>query len=321
MRRSLTVIIPAYNEELALPALFGVCESLNREIHDRGANLEFVFVDNSSTDGTWDALVEWGRTHRQLDVVLVRHPVNLGMQQSLLTGLRIASGDAVSVLQSDLQDPPEVLIDMAKAWLDGARFVATRIRRRDGDWRSRVGAWLFYRLLSLVADGPILADSSDFYLFDARIKALLIQESGTTPFLRSSLMSIAEPDLIIRYDRCVRSEGESNFSLKRRINFALDALLRNVGGMVKKTILLSAIIGVLSVLGGVAIAASYVFAGYRSPVGGWITSTSLLLLTLSTTMLIGALSLELLSRIYRDLPRRDYSLSSEIIRFREPNHE
>ena len=319
MDKRLSIIIPAYNEQSSLPLLFDVCEWLDNEIRERGVRLELVVVDNSSTDATWQILQEWARSNSHPDVVLVRHPANLGMQQSLLTGLRVSSGEAAAVLQSDLQDPPEVLVAMVEAWIDGARFVATRIRRRDGGWKSRIGAWLFYRLLAIMADGPILADSSDFYLFDARIKALLIQESGTTPFLRSSLMSIASPDLIIGYDRVARAEGQSNFSFKRRVNFAMDAFLRNIGGIVKKAILLSTIIGGVAGIVALGLGACYIFAGYRSPVGGWLTSTSLLLLILATTMFVGALSLELLSRIYKDLPRKDYSLASEVIRSESHN--
>jgi dolichol-phosphate mannosyltransferase len=93
------------------------------------------------------------------------------MQQSLITGVRNSSGDCVAVLQADLQDPPELLIQMAKIWADGkVKFVASQISRRKGNLFSRIGSWFFYRLLSLSSPHKVLRDASDFYLFDKSMK-------------------------------------------------------------------------------------------------------------------------------------------------------
>ena len=314
--KTLSLVIPTYNEELNLTSLFLAINELNVDLKVNRIDLQVVFVDNSSTDGTWEKLTFLSEESKGVSYVLVRHPVNLGMQQSLLTGVRHSTGDAIAILQSDLQDPPEILSQMVDSWVSGAVFVARKIENRKGSLIPRLGAWGFYRLLSFVSDDRVIADSSDFYLFDSSLKAQLINASGTTPFLRVSLSAIREPDVVISYKRVDRTSGKTNYSLKRRVNFALDALLKNLGGLVKKVISFSIVLGFVTLIALVGLTLSYLL-GYRSPVGGWISTIGILLVLLSTTLFIGAVTLELLSRIYRDLPRYDPSSQSEVLKFKK----
>ena len=309
----ISLIIPTYNEAENLPSLFEAIQDIAVELEQNGNYLQVVIVDNTSKDDTWKLLKEWAAVSNDVcKIRLYQHPVNLGMQQSLLTGLKLTDGEAIAVMQSDLQDPPEVVKQMVIEWSNGSDFVATQIKKRKGALLPRIGAWGFYRLLSFFSDNPILADSSDFYLFDSKYRESAIRHSGTTPFLRATLTSLALPDVVIPYMREDRKDGVTNFNIKRRINFAIDALLRDLGGLVKRVTIGALAIGGVTVAGLLGLALAYLF-GYRSPVGGWLTSTALLLIVLSSTMFIGALSLELLHRIYRDLPRRDYSVDGELI--------
>lgn len=309
----LSLVIPIYNEEASLSSLFQELSGMHDALQLLGVRLEAIAVDNSSLDASWNILQEWVETEQGFEKVAVQHPINLGMQQSLLTGLRMSSGDAIAVMQSDLQDPPELIVSMVKEWLDGASFVATRIEKRRGALVGRVGAWMFYRLMAVVSDDRVITDSSDFYLFDARLKNAVIKDSGTTPFLRSSLASVASPDVVLSYQRLDREGGTTNYNLGRRVNFALDALLRNVSGMVKKIVSLAIVVGTLSFLGLISLTIAFLF-GYRSPVNGYVSTMGALLLLLSTTMFLGAVTLEILSRIYRDIPRGDLSKGSTVIR-------
>lgn len=310
--KTLSLVIPVFNESDNLQKLFNAIEKIRSEISAQSISLQVIIVDNSSTDPTWENLFVWAQQTKNVQIKLIRHPVNLGMQQSLLTGIKHSDGDCVAVMQSDLQDPPFVIVEMVNAWINGSTFVATRIDGRDGALLPRLGAWLFYRILSIVSDERIIRDSSDFYLFDSKMRKELISVSGTTPFIRAGLSAIREPDEIIKYKRKDRNEGSSNFNFSRRINFAMDALLRNLSGLVKKTIGFAGIMALISIFSLLWIAVSFL-GGYRSPVSGWISTMVVLLIILSTTLSIGALALELLARIYRDMPRTDFSQDSEIV--------
>ncbi|WP_439565927.1 glycosyltransferase [Microcella sp.] len=310
----LSLVIPAYNEQEGLPRLFEALGRVSEDLSVLSVRLEVVVVDNDSDDDTWPLLNNWASGVADYEVVLIQHPVNLGMQQSLLTGIRLSTGEAVAVMQSDLQDPPELIPKMVEGWLSGASFVATRIERRNEAVVPRAGAWAFYRVLGFVADSKVLPDSSDFYLFDAKYRTAVVSNSGSTPFIRATLAGITPPNVVIPYERRGREDGTTNFNLARRVNFALDAFLRDLSGLVKKTVAMALLTGGISLLGLAVLATVFVF-GYRSPVAGWISTMGILLLLLSTSMFIGAVTLELLSRIYRDISRVDRSSDSKVVRF------
>jgi len=314
MKKTVSVVIPVFNEEDGLNELFQRLSALVVDIARQKVNLELVFVDNASQDATWNILQDWAQKIEGVKVWVVRHPVNLGMQQSLVTGIRTCTGEAIVVLQSDLQDPPELIKDMTALWLGGQKFIATRITSRNEPLLARVGAWFFYRVLSLVSDEPVLWDSSDFYLFDRRLREGVLKHSGSTPFIRSSLSAIATPDTTLTYARGSRASGVTNFNLNRRIRFATDALLRNLGRVVKATLTGASVTGVASLTLLATLAVAYAF-GYRSPVSGWISTVGLILTVLASSMFLGAVQVGILARIYRDLPRPDHSLNSEILHF------
>lgn len=311
MSQKISIIVPTYNEEQNVNSLFESLDKLCKQLENIDIKLQAVVVDNTSTDSTWDMLVEFLENKPTFELVISQHPINLGMQQSLLTGLRLADGDAIGVMQSDLQDPPEIVFEMAKRWKNGEDFIATRIEKRQGTIIPRIGAWFFYRVLASVSDEPILTDSSDFYLFDSRFQKTLINKSGTTPFLRASLAATSKPNSIISYKRLDREGGETNFNIKRRVNFALDAMLRDLSGLVKKSVLIASVIGFFALFVLLALGISFVL-GYQPEVSGWFSTMSVLLIILSTTMFIGAITLELLSRIHRDIPRKNPSLESQV---------
>ena len=308
--KTISLIIPTYNEELNLKSLFSSLENLSSQLSELGIALQAIVIDNTSTDSTWELLKQYLKTEPKFEIVISQHPVNLGMQQSLLTGLKLATGNAIGVMQSDLQDPPEIILEMVKRWNKGEIFVATKIEKREGSAIPRIGAWFFYRILASISDGPILPDSSDFYLFDSKFQKTLINKSGSTPFLRASLASISPPSSVISYTRLDRENGNTNFNLKRRVNFAFDAMLRDLSGLVKKAVVLASIIGISALLVLLTLGLSFTF-GYQPEVSGWFSTMSVLLIILSTTMFIGAIALELLSRIHRDIPRYNPSIESE----------
>lgn len=298
---TVSVVIPCYNEEENLSELFSELERLSATLAVDGMAVEAVIVDNHSEDTTWFLLNEWLTIPVGFRRVLIQHPENLGIQHSLLSGVKASTGDAITILQSDLQDPPELIAEMVKSWQSGHDFVATKIKKRDGALLPRIGAWGFYRVLSMVSDSSVLADTSDFYLFDKRLRKKLIEKSGSTPFLRSTLSSLADPDSIIVYRRRDRAEGESNFNLSRRIDFALDAILRDLGGLVKKML-----IGSMTLFfagGAILLSVFFLLIGDHTLNLTWLLTAGVVLLAVSPQLAIASIFLELQTRIYKDLPR------------------
>jgi hypothetical protein len=136
--------------------------------------------------------------------------------------------------------------------------------------------------------------------------------------LRTNLQSLSSPEVVIKYVRENRSKGESNFNVNQKVSFAFDAILPNISGLIRKAILSGTLIGFLTISVALGLSLAYIL-GYRSPVEGWVSTTGLLLLILATTLVMGSLILELLSRIYRELPREDKSKNSERIELASVN--
>lgn len=307
-----SLVIPTYNEAATLPCLRTEVGQLAAELADRGVKLEVVLVDNLSSDGTWECIRTWVDDSHKLSVVGIRHPHNLGMQQSLLTGVRATSGQAIAVLQADLQDPPLMVLKMIDAWMQGSLVVVTQMEARNESPLQRLASWFFYWLLRVVAGSHVRRNSTDFYLFDRTLLSELTFRTGSTPFLRSTLASLSESQTTLVYTRSRRVHGTA-MNFRGKMKFAIDALLTNLSGIVAKMALASVIIGCLAALALFALIVAFV-SGYRSPVGGWITSTVLFMLIICLGLFLAATQLEYLNRIYRDLPRPDWLSRSELYR-------
>jgi glycosyltransferase involved in cell wall biosynthesis len=310
----ISLVAPVYNEADSLSDLFSALAQIRESLFNLGFLLEVLLVDNHSSDNSWKQICLWAsELSSDCYKVAIRHPENLGMQNSLITGIRHSRGDVIVVMQSDLQDPPHLVVEMVKLWSEGAKIVFSKIKKRNGDLFSRLGSWLFYRLLRIASSHPVQKDSSDFYLFDSSFKDTVIKESGTTPFIRHTLSSLDARKSIIPYERLERSVGRSKFNLRSRLSFGATALIRDLDGLTVKIALLSSVMGFASFGSLIMLAISFTF-GYRSPVSGWVSSTALQLLTLASVLFLGSALLFIASKIYKELPRSDRSVNSVIIR-------
>jgi glycosyltransferase involved in cell wall biosynthesis len=307
----LSIVIPVFNESIGLEDLIQELSDLAKEINALGLEVELVFVDNDSDDSTWEKLnLLYEETTDAFFVTIVRHVLNRGMQASLATGIAHSHGNAIAVVQADLQDPPELIVEMVLHWLDGSDFVATRITKRDSSAVNRISSWLFYRILRSVSSQKSLNDSSDFYLIDENLAKKLLKSLSANPFLRTTLFELRKPDQIIDYVRKNRAEGDSKFNYSRKISFALDGILRDLGTVVRLVSLSAILLGVTSLIALFFLVFSYL-VGYRSPVSGWISTVTLEVLSLAVLSLVGAVSIEFLNRIYRELPYRGLEYVSD----------
>lgn len=309
--KTVTLLIPVYNEEEGISSLLNAVANLEKKVRDLGASLEVLFVDNNSLDKTWDSICRADGLKLAFKVHCVRHSRNEGMQRSLLTGLNLAEGDAVVVLQADLQDPIDVIPEMVAQWMNGANYVATVVKRRQGNLWTRFSAWIFYRALKFAAANKVLLNSSDFYLIDKSISKLVVANGSSNPFIRTALSSIQEPDVILNYERVERSSGKSNYNWSRKLTFAVDGLLNDLGGLVNKLVVSSIAIGLSTLLMIICLTTLFIL-GWRSPVSGWVSTVILLLIVLLTVTSIGSISLALLNKIYRETRSNSFPEISEV---------
>ncbi len=217
----ISVIVPVYNEAENLGPLYKRLTAVLEGIDDTPH--ELLFVDDGSTDGSADTIAALAKTDPR--VRLIKLSRNFGHEAASTCGFDHADGDAVVLIDADLQDPPEVIPQMLDRWRDGAAVVYGRRRRRDGEsWFKRSSASLFYRLLQRVSDVPIPTDTGDFRLIDRRVVQVLRRCRENPRFVRGLVSWAGFRQEAVEYDRDARHAGETKYRPLALIKLSLVAI-------------------------------------------------------------------------------------------------
>ncbi|MBO1017300.1 glycosyltransferase family 2 protein [Achromobacter sp. SD115] len=216
----LSVIIPFLNEREVLPACH---ERLRRVLKALGLSYEIVFVDDGSNDGSAEYLQALLREER--GIKLVRLSRNFGKEAAMTAGIEHAAGAAVIVLDADLQDPPEVIPEMVRAWKEGADVVSMRRLSRAGESAlKRFSAYAYYRLLSRLSKAAIPPDTGDFRLMSRRAVAALMQLPERCRYMKGLYAWVGMPTRIIDYDREPRAAGTTKWSYLALFRLAMEGI-------------------------------------------------------------------------------------------------
>ncbi len=306
----LSIVVPLYNEELVIDELY---DRLTAMIADADLRCEIVMVN----DGSRDRTLEKAREICQLDdrFKLLSLSRNFGHQMAITAGMDRAIGEAVVVIDADLQDPPEVIPRMVEKWLAGNDVVyGVRTKREGEGFFKRVTAALFYRLLRPATSVDIPVDAGDFRLMDRRVVDQLLAMRERFRFVRGMVSWIGFTQCKVEYERAQRFAGETKYPLHKMIRFALDGMLSFSHVPLKLS----------STLGFCASMLSFVFLVYgivirfffpERAIAGW-ASVFVAVLFLGGVQLIciGILG-EYLGRMYDEVKRRPLYISQEEINF------
>jgi dolichol-phosphate mannosyltransferase len=214
----LSVVAPVYNEESTIQEFYSrVCAALE------GLPFELVLVDDGSSDGTPIALDHIASTDPRVRVVFLSR--NFGHQTALTAGLDHARGDAVVMLDADLQDPPELIVRMLDHWRAGCDVVYAVREQREGESRFKLAtARWFYRLFDKLAQVELQPNSGDFRLLDRRALDALLSMRERSRFLRGMTVWVGYRQAAVPYRRDPRYAGETKYTLSRMLRFSLDAI-------------------------------------------------------------------------------------------------
>ncbi|MBF8179157.1 glycosyltransferase family 2 protein [Herminiimonas contaminans] len=216
----LSVIVPLFNEESVLPIFH---DRLKIALSGLQSEWEVIYVDDGSTDRSH--LILQQLRAESLKVGVARFSRNFGKEEAMSAGLRLATGDAAVIIDSDLQDPPELIPEMIEAWLGGADIVNMRRRHRSGEsWLKKVTAHAFYRVINRLSDVPVPADVGDFRLLSRRaINALNLLEERNR-FMKGLFAWIGYKHVTLDYNRDARAAGKTKWRYWRLWNFALEGI-------------------------------------------------------------------------------------------------
>jgi len=215
----LSVVIPVYNEEKVLPEL---CRRLYQTMSAIGKPWEVIFVNDGSQDRSSEVLRAIPPGDGQ--VKIVEFSRNFGHQAAITAGIDCARGDAVVVMDSDLQDPPEILSQMVERWGQGVEVVYAVRKRRKESWFKRACYYLFYRLIRILSTMDIPLDAGDFCLMDRCVADQLRRLSEHGRFVRGLRAWVGFRQESLEYERSARFAGESKYTGHKLFRLALDGI-------------------------------------------------------------------------------------------------
>jgi glycosyltransferase involved in cell wall biosynthesis len=216
----LSVIVPCKNEEAVLRETHRQLENVLQQLD---TDFEILYVDDGSTDSTFDLLREIQGIDNRVRVVQLSR--NFGHQNASTAGLEHASGDAVVLIDADLQDPPEVIPLMVKLWRNGFDVAYGRRTERDGETPFKLWtAGTFYRILNRLSAVPIAANTGDFRLMDRKVVNALLRMPERDRFLRGMVSWLGFRQVAVPYRRAPRFAGNTKYPFFKMCRFALDGI-------------------------------------------------------------------------------------------------
>ncbi len=244
-RPLISVVVPCYNEQESLPLLYRALRDAFASRPD--IDCEFVFVDDGSKDRTAEILRDLAS--REANVTVVTLSRNFGHQPAVSAGLQHAAGNAVIVCDADLQDSPQVMLQMIERWQQGADVVYAVRNRKDTPVMMRGAYFAFYRMLQALADVKIPVDSGDFGLMDREVVDAINALPERNRFVRGLRAWVGYEQVALPYDRGARVAGNSKYSLLKLLRLALHGFFDFSARPLTAVFYMGLIVSFLSLLG------------------------------------------------------------------------
>jgi dolichol-phosphate mannosyltransferase len=306
-RPTLSLVLPIFNEEEVIPELH---RRLQDFIAKLGVTVEVVFVNDGSRDRSLEMLREIAFGEPRYRIVSLAR--NFGHQAAITAGIDYARGEAVVVMDADLQDPPEVVVEMVAKWREGFDVVFGRRRKREGEtWFKLVTARWFYRMFAAMIPIEVPLDTGDFRLMSRKVVLTLRELREVHRFVRGMVAWVGFKQTAVLYDRPGRFAGETKYPLRKMLRFALD-------GITSFSVLplrFSTYLGMATTLGsagviGYALLSKYL---YHQAVPGWTALMVAVTIFASVQLLMIGILGEYVGRIYEEVKRRPLYIVGETV--------
>ena len=311
--KKISVVVPMYYEEEVAKECYTRLKGVLDKIENY--SYEIIFVNDGSKDKTLEILKDIAKEDENSKIISFAR--NFGHQCAVTAGLRYVTGDAIVIIDADLQDPPELIPEMLKLWEDGNDVIYGKRKSREGESRFKLlTASMFYKTLNELSDVEIPKDTGDFRLVDRKVVDVINSLPEHNKFLRGLFSWVGFKQTPFEYERKERYAGKTKYPLKKMLKLAQDGIfsfsikpLKIVGAMGILSVLISIILFVYAVL-------SYAF-DWNNLVPGWtslmVTMTFIGGMILISLWMIG----EYIGRIYDETKRRPEYIIDETINIEE----
>jgi glycosyltransferase involved in cell wall biosynthesis len=305
----ISIVVPVYNEEES------ITETVNRLIIIRESNaheveIELMFVDDGSKDRSLAILDKYAKKNNFIKIISFSR--NFGHQIAITAGIDLAKGDFVAVIDADLQDPPELIIDMYQIAVKGTDVVYGKRRSRKGESVfKKLTAAAFYRVLNYMCEIDIPTDTGDFRLMSRRVVEAFKKMGERHRFVRGMVPWLGFTSVPLEYDRAERFAGETKYPLKKMLEFATNAIFSFSSKPLTVAIRIGIITIGLGIIGGIYMLYLKFFTA--TPIPG-LTAVLLSIVIFSGVqiLLIGVVG-EYIARIFEEIKKRPLYIIAESI--------
>ena len=313
--KKISVVVPMYYEEEVAKECYSRLKDVLKKIENY--SYEIIFINDGSKDKTLEILKEVAKENKNVKIISFSR--NFGHQCAVTSGLRYVTGDAIVIIDADLQDPPELIPEMIKLWEEGNEVIYGKRKSREGESRFKLlTASMFYKTLNALSDVEIPKDTGDFRLVDRKVVEVINSLPEHNKFLRGLFSWVGFKQTPFEYERKERYAGKTKYPLKKMLKLAQDGIfsfsikpLKIVGAMGILSVIISIILFVYAVL-------SYAL-NWNNLTPGWtslmVTITFLGGMILISLWMIG----EYIGRIYDETKRRPEYIIEETFNFDEDN--
>jgi len=305
MQPTFTIIAPVYNEAESLPVLY---QRVKEVMDTTGEPWELMLVDDGSKDGSTDMIRSLAKQDERVRPVIFAR--NFGHQIAVTAGLDYSRGQAVIIIDSDLQDPPEVILDLIAKWREGFEVVyAVRAEREGETWFKTFTASLFYRLIYRITDIKIPLDTGDFRLMDRKVVNVMNSMREKHRFLRGMSAWVGFKQTGVPYKRAARFAGSTKYPFRKMFRLALNAITGFSYFPLQVATYLGFIAALISII-AIPIVAIGRLAGTGAFIGQATTLIAVLFLGGVQLICVGILG-EYIGRIYDEVKGRPLYIVSQ----------
>lgn len=307
--KTIELVIPAYNEEESLSALFAALDTERARITQY--EVKITFVNDGSKDKTRQLLEEYAKDKDY--VTVITNARNFGHQAAVTAGLDHSTGDAVIIMDADLQDPPSLIHELIAEWEKGFEVVYAQRRTRQDTFFKKLSASLFYRVLEIFADIKIPRDTGDFRLIDKKVVTALNTFREHNRFLRGMVSYVGFKQKAVLFDRAERFAGQTHYPLKKMVKLALDAITSFSTVPLQMITQVGLFAVILSILGSIYVLAMY-FLRPDITVSGWTTLMISVLFMGGIQMLMLGIIGTYVGRIYQEVQGRPIYIVADVVK-------
>lgn len=308
--QKISYIFPIYNEADNIELLYQTITDITAPLSKR-FSFEFIFVNDGSADRSLERLL--GLQAADTRVTVINFSRNFGHQIAVTAGLDYAGGDAVIVMDSDMQDPPRVSVELIEKWQKGYDVVYAQRRSRKDTAFKKLTAHMFYWLLSSLADIKIPRNTGDFRLLDRKVVDAMKQFHEHSRFLRGMVSYVGFKQGAVLFDRDERHAGKTGYPLKKMLRFAADGILGFSTAPLKAIRMVGYLVSLLSLLGILYAVAVRIFDP-TTTVPGWTFTVIAILFVGGVQIIMLSVLGSYIGRIYTETQNRPLYIVDKIYR-------